>query len=135
MADEAGNKIGYPHFELTGHIIAAAMKVHSELGPGYVERIYENALMQELRNQGIAARNQVRYQVYYDGHLVGEHVLDIVVDGKVYVELKAQKLTGLEEAQVISGLKAGGLKVGLLINFNVPHLRSGIKRLINPNMP
>jgi len=122
----------YPHKELTGRIIAAAMKVHSVLGPGYLERIYENALMRELNNVGLKAQRQVSCAVDYQGYPVGEHVLDIVIEGKVYVELKCQTLTGLETAQVLSGLKASRLKVGLLINFNTPHLRNGIRRVVLP---
>jgi GxxExxY protein len=122
----------YPHKELTGKIIRAAMKVHSVLGPGYVERVYENALLRELASAGVNARRQVRYAVRYEGYTVGEHVLDIVVEDKVYVELKCQKLSPLETAQVLSGLKASGLRVGLLINFAALHLRDGIERVILP---
>lgn len=122
----------YPHKELTRRVIGAAMKVHTILGPGYVERIYENALLKELAKAGISAEQQLRFTVLYDGEPVGLHVLDLIVDGKVYVELKCQTLTGLETAQVLSGLKAGGLKVGLLINFHVLHLRDGIQRVVLP---
>ena len=120
----------YPHAALTERIIGAAMKVHTVLGPGFLERIYENALMKALADTGLSAQRQVKYQVLFDGYPVGEHVLDIVVEGKVYVELKCQLLTGLETAQVLSGLKASRLPVGLLINFNTPHLRDGIQRVV-----
>lgn len=106
------------------------MKVHTVLGPGYVERIYENALLHELARHGLSAKQQVRYQVMYNGVLVGEHVLDLVIQELVYIELKCQRLSGLEEAQVLSGLKASGLKVGLLLNFAVEHLRQGIRRIV-----
>ena len=129
------DKQEYPHSGLTKRIIAAAMKVHSALGPGYVEKIYETALMRELGEMGIYARQQVRYQVLYNSHPVGEHFLDIVVEDKVYVELKCQQLTGLESAQVLSGLKASSLKVALLINFKTAHLRHGIRRIIRPDNP
>jgi GxxExxY protein len=124
----------YPHFELTQKIIAAGMKVHTALGPGYAEKIYENAMMRELASMGLRAERQVRYVVTYSGFPVGEHVLDIVVERKVYVELKCQKATGLEVAQVVSGLKASGLDVGLLLNFNTLHLRDGIERVLNPGI-
>ena len=124
------DKAAYPHSETTGKIIAAALEVHRELGPGYLERIYENALMCELATSGISARQQVSYPVVYKGKAVGTHVLDMVVENKVYVELKCQKITGLETAQVLSGLKASGLVVGLLINFDTRYLKNGIKRVV-----
>ena len=89
-------------------------------------------MRRELEHCGLTTQQQVRFPVYYEEHLVGQHVLDLVVDSKVYVELKAKELTGLETAQVLSGLKAGQLPVGLLINFNAEHLRDGIKRIILP---
>lgn len=103
------------------------------MGPAYLERIYENALMRELTKAGMAARQQVRYTVVYDAAAIGEHVLGIVVEDEVYVELKCQKPCGLETAQVLSGLKASGLRIGLLINFNRVHLRNGIQRVILPD--
>ncbi|MCE5327434.1 MAG: GxxExxY protein [Planctomycetaceae bacterium] len=103
----------YPHSELTDKIISAAMRVHSALGPGYLERIYSNALRHALAKEGLAVQQEARYQVYFDSLLVGEHVLDLVADGKVYVELKCiSMITALEVAQVLSGLKASGIDVG-----------------------
>ena len=109
------------------------MKVHTVLGPGYIERIYENAMMRELAKRSMQAQRQVRFTVDYEGDSVGEHVLDIIVEGKVYVELKCQELTKLSSAQVLSGLKCSRLRIGLLINFNTERLRDGIERVILPD--
>jgi GxxExxY protein len=116
-----------PHSESTGRIIIAAMRVHTALGPGYRERICENALICELTKAGTAARQQVRYTVVCDAAAIGEHVPDIVVEDEEYMELKCQKPCGLETAQVLSGLKASGLRTDLLINSNCVHLRNGIQ--------
>ena len=124
----------YPHSELTEKIIGAAMKVHSALGPGFLEKIYENALLRQLFQIGLAASQQVRYPVSFDGYLVGEHFLDIVVEGKVYVELKCHAITELENAQVMSGLKASGLEVALLINFNAVRLKGNFSRLVRSDL-
>ncbi len=120
----------YPHSELTKSIIGAAMKVHTALGPGFLEKIYENALLRELAASGLPVRQQVKYPVFYGDYQVGGHVLDLVVADKVYVELKCKALTSLETAQAVSGLKASGLEVCLLVNFNVDHLRDGIQRVV-----
>ena len=125
---------GYPHGELTEKIIGAAMKVHSALGPGFLENIYENALLRQLSKIGLSASQQVRYPVIFDGFLVGEHFLDIVVEGKVYVELKCHAIAELEKAQVISGLKASGLEVALLMNFNSLHLKGNFTRVVRSDL-
>ena len=120
----------YLHAELTGRIINAAIAVHSELGPGYLEKIYENALVYELSTRGLSVRQQVSYPVSYRGRQVGLHVLDLVVEEKVYVELKCKQTTALETAQVLSGLRASGMAIGLLINFRTHRLKDGIKRVV-----
>jgi GxxExxY protein len=124
----------YPHSELTEKIIGAAMKVHSALGPGFLEKIYENALLRQLSKIGLSAGQQVRYPVNFDGFLVGEHFLDIVVEGKVYVELKCHPFAELEKAQVASGLKASGVELALLINFNCLHLKGNFTRIVRSNL-
>lgn len=124
----------YPHSELTEKIIGAAMKVHSALGPGFLEKIYENALLRQLSKIGLSAAQQVRYPVNFDGFLVGEHFLDIVVEGKVYVELKCHPFADLEKAQVASGLKASGVELALLINFNCLHLKGNFTRIVRSNL-
>jgi GxxExxY protein len=119
-----------PYRELTETIIGAAIKVHRELGPGFLERIYENALRHELAKSGLAAEQQRLVTVWYDGVNVGDHRLDLVVEGKVLLELKAvESVDSRAVAQTISSLRAAGLELGLIINFNEKLLKNGIKRI------
>jgi len=118
------------HFEaMSGHVIEAAIHVHRQLGPGFLESIYENALKAALRKRGIAHESQKEVSVFYDGEEVGSHRLDLVVNNEIVVELKAiRALEDVHFAQVRSYLKATGLRVGLLMNFNAPTLI--IKRIV-----
>ena len=118
---------------LTEKIIGAAIEVHNYWGPGLLESIYEKSLAHELALRGVEVKRQVRLDLRYkDLVLDDEFVLDLVVAGKVVVELKVVKeLTPIHEAQLITYLKLSGKKVGLLINFNVLHLRDGITRRVN----
>jgi GxxExxY protein len=126
MADEA-----YPLAELTDAIIAAAIEVHKTLGPGFIEKIYENALLIELRLRGHQLERQISTKVAYKGHKVGEHRLDLLVDQQVVVDLKSvEALAAVHAAQLRSTLKAFGKQVGLLLNFNQATLANGIKRVI-----
>jgi len=112
-------------------IIGAAIEVHRVLGPGYLESVYEEALAVELNLRGVAFERQKGMSVDYKGHAVGEGRLDLLVDGCLIVELKAvEALAPIHTSQVISYLKATQLPLGLLINFNVPLLKEGIKRII-----
>ena len=121
----------YPHSDLTERTLGAAMEVHRTLGPGYLEEIYERAMAEELRQAGLRCEEQRNFAVYYRGVEVGTHRADLVVDGAVLVELKAvDELHPRHSAQVKSTLKASGLEVGLLINFNVAVLKDGIKRIV-----
>ena len=121
----------YPDKELTQRIIGCAIRVHRELGPGYLEAIYENAMCHELAKQGLKFERQLVAQVFYDGAHVGEHRIDIFVEGKVVIELKsAETLTSRHIAQVISTLKAAKAKVGLLMNFDEAVLVNGIRRIV-----
>ncbi len=114
---------------LSSRIIEAAIHVHKELGPGYLESIYENAMKVALRKRGIRFEYQREIKVFYEGEEVGLHRLDLIVDGEIAVELKAIKaLEDVHFAQVRSYLKATGLHVGLLLNFNAPTLV--IKRIV-----
>ncbi len=116
--------------DLTYRIIGAAMAVHSELGPGFFEKVYENALCHEFDKRGIRYHQQKRYRVQYDGVDVGDLIVDLVVEDEVILELKAaREPQSLTESQVIAYLKAAGLRRGLVINFNVRSLKSGIKRI------
>jgi GxxExxY protein len=108
----------YKHIELTEKIIGCAYKVYNQLGTGFLEKIYENALMIELRKAGLSAQQQYPVKVYYDGVIIGDHVADIMVEDKVIIELKAvNQLVRAHEVQLVNYLKATGLEVGLLINF------------------
>ncbi|MCY3796996.1 MAG: GxxExxY protein [Chloroflexi bacterium] len=120
----------FEHDELTYRINGAAIVVHRELGAGLFESIYENALCIEFQQRGIQYQRQKRFQVEYQGEPVGHMVADLVVEEEVIVELKSVKeLLPIHEAQLIAYLKAAKLKTGLLINFNVRLLKSGIKRI------
>ncbi|MGH9531459.1 MAG: GxxExxY protein [Terriglobales bacterium] len=119
--------------EVTGAIIAAAMKVHSALGPGLLESAYEACLMHELKKAGLRAESQVALPVVYDGVRIDlGYRLDLLVEDLVIVELKAvEAITDVHKAQLISYLKLSGKNVGLLLNFNVTHLRDGIRRFVS----
>ncbi len=111
--------------------IGAAIEVHRILGPGYLESVYEEALAFELSLRKIPFERQKIVGVDYKGKDVGEGRLDIFVDKRLVVELKAvDAFVPIHSAQVISYLKATKLPLGLLINFNVPLLKNGIKRIV-----
>ena len=108
----------YLHEELTQKIIKCFYAVWDELGGGFLESVYENALMVEFKLNGINAENQKELKIKYKGELVGDFKADIVVEGKVLIEIKA--VSGLNEkhvAQLINYLKGTDIKVGLLVNF------------------
>ncbi|MGB9105011.1 MAG: GxxExxY protein [Terriglobales bacterium] len=114
-------------------VVTAAMKVHSLLGAGLLESAYQVCLAQELRKQGLKVEREVALPVTYEGvRLEVGYRLDLLVEDCVIVELKAvESLLPVHEAQLLSHLKVSGLHLGLLINFKVPHLKDGIKRLVN----
>jgi GxxExxY protein len=117
--------------ELARKIIGAAIEVHRTLGPGYTENVYEEALCIEIENQGIPLERQVKVAVEYKGRKVGEGRLDLLVAKILPVELKAvESLVAIHQAQLTSYLKMTHLQLGSLINFNVPVLKQGIKRVI-----
>jgi GxxExxY protein len=104
---------------LTGKIIEACYHVHNELGPGFVERIYMNALIIALKERNLQFVTEKEFTVQYEGKSVGKFRADLLVDNKVIVELKAVegKMPKIFESQIISYLKASDIKVGLLVNF------------------
>jgi GxxExxY protein len=118
--------------ELTEQIIGAAIEVHRELGPGLLESAYHACLAREFSLQGLSFEQQEVLPVEYKSEQVDcGYRLDFVVAGKVVVELKAvDALRKVHEAQLLTYLKLIGCKVGLLINFNVPVLKNGIKRMV-----
>ncbi len=104
--------------DLTGKIIGAFFQVHKELGYGFSEKVYENALAIILREQGLDVKQQVPLKVYFHKQVVGEYVADMIVNGVVLLELKAaQKLNEDHAAQLLNYLKATEIEVGLLLNF------------------
>ena len=115
---------------LSERVIGAFFQVSNALGAGFLEKVYENALVHELRKQGLAAVQQKSIPVYYDGVLVGDYVADLIVEGKVLLELKAVKALSDEHSAVcMNYLRATKLPVCLLLNFATPRL--GIKRLVS----
>jgi GxxExxY protein len=115
--------------ELTYLINGAIFEVNRELGVGFLEKVYENALLIELLKRGLKAENQVPIKVEYKGTEVGEYYADIVVENQVILEIKAvDALQNIHEAQLLNYLKATGYKIGLLVNFR--HPKAEIKRFI-----
>ena len=118
------------HGNITRCIIGAAMEVHGQLGPGFLESVYEEALAYEFELQGISFERQRSIDVAYKGKSVKQFVCDYLVEGRVVVELKAIKtITNIEKCQLINYLKATRLRVGLLLNFGAQSLE--YKRLMN----
>ena len=125
------NEPGASVDELAKAVIGAAMEVHTILGAGFLESTYEQALAIELALRGISFQRQWPVALNYKGELVGEARLDFLIDGELIVELKAVDcLHPIHHAQVINYLRATQRQLGLLINFNVEHLRDGIKRIV-----
>jgi len=117
--------------ELAHAIVGAAIEVHRLLGPGFLESIYEEALCVELAVREISFERQKEINVIYKGHQIGRQRIDLLVGQALIVELKTvEELAEIHKAQVISYLKATGLPLGLLINFNVPVLKNGIQRIV-----
>jgi GxxExxY protein len=116
---------------LITRIIGCALTVHRELGPGFLESIYANALAFELESQEIPSERERTVTVSYRGRLIGSQRVDLIVSETVIVEIKAvNRMDPLFQAKLISYLRAMKLRVGLLINFNVPLLKTGIDRIV-----
>ena len=112
-------------------VLLAASTVHSALGPGLSEGIYERALVIELRKGNVLVEQQVQVPIIYDQETIGSVFIDVLVEGQLIVELKSvDVLLAVHRSQVISYLQAAQLQLGLLINFNVSYLRQGVKRVI-----
>jgi GxxExxY protein len=108
----------YPLSNLTEKIIGAAFQVHNRLGQGFQEKVYENALVEELRTNGLRVEQQKPLTVMYGGKPVGDFIADLLIEGSVLVELKANKtIDRSHENQLLNYLKSSGIEVGLLINF------------------
>ena len=119
------------HEEITTKIIAAFYTVYNCLGCGFLEKVYENALVLELRSRGFKVEQQVPIQVYYQAQLVGQYFADLLIQDKIVIELKAaEEIIKAHEAQLVNYLKATNLEVGLLLNFGP---KPGFKRKIFTN--
>ncbi len=120
--------------ELTEIVIGCAFQVANELGVGFLERVYENSLAHELRKAGIDVRQQIPIQVRYDGVVVGDYVVDLLVEDELIVELKHSKaLSDADLAQALNYLKATGRELALLINFGASRIQ--VKRAIRSSAP
>ncbi len=119
--------------ELSHDIIECCYEVHTELGPGLMESVYETCLVKELRNAGFKVHQQQELPIVYKGELLNKsYKVDIIVNDLILIELKSvELLLKVHKAQLVSYLKLSGLKLGLLINFNESSLRNGICRRIN----
>ncbi len=123
IQEKQGGEEPYPEQELTEKILRAAFAVHNALGAGFLERVYANALAVELRAQGIALQNELPIKIHYRNAIVGDYIADLVVDGRVLVELKAcASLDPVHTAQILNYLRASKIRVGLLLNFGRPKL-------------
>jgi GxxExxY protein len=112
-------------------LLEAGLEVHRSLGPGFIERIYEEALCLELTLRSTSFERQKMIQVFYKNVPLGEQRIDLVVGGLVIVELKAvDKILPIHEAQLLSYLKATNLRLGFILNFNVPLFKNGIRRMV-----
>ena len=118
--------------EIGRNIVNAAFKVHKELGPGLLERVYEVCLAYELSNLGLNVKRQVDIPIKYSGLVFDEGLrLDLLIDDLVISEIKAvEQVNPVWDAQILSHLKLTGLRLGYLINLNVPLIKHGIKRFI-----
>jgi GxxExxY protein len=115
--------------DITYEIRGALFEVNRVLGPGFLEKVYENALLLEFENRGLKAQNQVPIKVIYKENYVGNYIADILVEGKVIVELKTvNKLDRNHEAQLLNYLKATGIQIGLIANFK--NQKVEIKRMV-----
>jgi GxxExxY protein len=119
--------------EIGNGIIAAAMTVHSTVGPGLLESAYELCLSHELTKQGLLVRKQVSIPIRYEELTIDNgYRIDLLVNDRVVVELKAlESILPVHRGQLLSYLRLGGFKLGYLLNFNVAHMRDGITRMVN----
>jgi GxxExxY protein len=131
MLTRVGSPLSPETEALVRRLIACALEVHSELGPGYLESVYRKAMIVELQWRGIAFETEHRVQIVYKGQPIHGHRVDLVVERQVVVELKSvDRLHPVHIAQVASYLRALKLRVGLVMNFNAEHLRGSIRRVV-----
>jgi GxxExxY protein len=118
--------------EIFRKVLDCAFEVHTNLGPGLLESVYEECFFLELQMAGLNVEKQKQLPLIYKGLKLESHLrIDILVENKIIIELKAvEELTDVHLAQTLTYLKLSGCKLGLLVNFNVTHLKNGIKRVI-----
>ena len=115
--------------QITEKIIGCAYAVGNELGVGFLEKVYENALLIELEKKGLHVEQQKHVPVIYSGQIVGDYIADLIVEGSVVIELKSVKsIERIHQAQLLNYLKATGIHTGLLLNFGT--VRLGVKRML-----
>jgi len=115
--------------KVTEKIISCGIKVSNALGAGFLEKVYENALLLELRKTGLKLEQQKRISVTYENTVVGDYIADLVINDEIIVEVKALNgIDGSHHAQLLNYLKVTGMQVGLILNFGTP--RMGIKRMV-----
>lgn len=119
--------------DVSAHVVDAAMKVHTALGPGLLESAYQACMVVALRNRGLHVEEQVPMPIVFEGIRIDiGYRLDILVEREVLVELKAvTKVLPIHHAQLLSYLRLSGQHIGLLLNFHVPRMREGIMRIAN----
>jgi GxxExxY protein len=137
MEATTGERVDMQEYDLTERIIGCAMKVHSKLGPGFLEMVYQRALCHELRKACLSVQCEKPITVQYDGVIVGDFCADILVEERVLVELKANKaIIVANEVQLVNYLTATGIEVGLLLNFGAERLEFKRKtRTYQPKAP
>lgn len=125
------NKLEYE--SIGAKIVHAAYEVHNELGPGLLESVYEYCLVKELRTKNLKVESQVKLPIMYKGEMLDkEFVMDILVEEKIVIELKAvMEILPVHEVQLVTYLRLADMRLGYLINFNVPLIKNGIKRKVN----
>ena len=117
--------------DLSERIIGCAIEVHRELGPGLLESVYETALCIELKTAGVDFKRQVGIPLFYKGELISEHRPDLIVADRIVVEIKSiTRFDPIHTAVMLTYLRVAQLQVGLILNFNTPYLRHGVRRVM-----
>ncbi len=119
--------------EIGKKIVHASYEVHKELGPGLLESVYEICLVEELKNLGLKVKSQVKLPVTFKGKVLDKNfIIDLLVENSIMIELKAvEVLLPVHEVQLVTYMKLADIKLGYLVNFNVPLIKQGIKRKVN----
>ena len=123
--------------QIAAAVVDAAFKIHTTLGPGLLESVYESTLEYELRKRGLSVRRQISLPVYYEGlKLELGYRVDLIVGDKVIIEIKSiEALAPIHKRQLLTYLRLANMRLGLLINFNVERIKDGIRRVVNDLRP